>query len=353
MLRQQRERGCRILSFRRIGAVACQRDARSRHQSPGIGIETGMGFRVIIRRLTAGAREHRFVTLADEPLGQIPVQEVRRRAILVPCRTDRQRLVGAGHRHEQVLLLAGQHCSQTWVASGRVGAPDSPMQHEIGQILAAEQRGAFRKVRPYILLDRGQPYMPPMVPGGAGGGGQCHGLFDRPDMRQRIRFDLHRPDLVHEGDDILPGGAVGGELEQPHRHVKPVVGGTASHVVAQGGALPDAGHAGRIPGQRQRVLCLPVGQPVHAIRNAADHIPHPAERDGLGVPAQDRAERIQYGRGGRLGIVERQHQVHRPLAERQFVVGGFARQHAVVHVDRRRTPRRLPMFVHGIAISFP
>ena len=313
-----------------------------------------MGYRItVVYRLAAGTGEHRFITLADEPFRQIPVQKVRWGVILVPCRTDRQRLVGAGHRHEQVLLLAGQHCGQPSVAVSRVGVPDSTMQHEIGQILAAEQRGAFRKVRPYILLDRGQPHMPPMVPGRTGGGGQCHGLFDRPDMRQRIRFDLHRPDLVHERDDVLPGGAVGGELEQPHRHVKPVVGGTASYVVAQGGALPGTGHTGLIPSQRQRVLCLPVGQPVHAIRNAADHIPKPAERDGLGVPAQDRAERIQYGRGGRLGIVERQHQVHRPLAERKFVVGGFAGQNAVVHIDRHSEPRRLPMFVHGIAIPFP
>ena len=71
------------------------------------------------------------------------------------------------------------------------------------------------------------------------------------------------------------------------------------------------------------------------------------------VPAQDRAERIQYGRGGRLGIVERQHQVHRMLAERQLVIGGFARQHAVVHADRRRTPRRLSALVHGVTIPIP
>ena len=250
-------------------------------------------------------------------LRQIAVHEIRWRRIVAQHGADYHRGT-AGDRHQKAFLLAGENRFQPRivpaVARLRRGVA---MKNDIGKILAAEQCGAFGKIRPHILLQRGNPHARPMPARGAGRRGQCHGLFHRPGLRQGIRFDLHGTHLVDEPVNIRSDHAALRILEQSHGRVQPVVGGTTLRRVLQCHALPVLGHAGDIPCQSQHELRFLRRQGPHSLRHAVDQAEHPLERLKMRAAPYDAADHPQHvGAWSRL-LVQGEHGVLRQHTERR------------------------------------
>ena len=157
------------------------------------------------------------------------------------------------------------------------------MQYEVVQVFAAEHRVAWHEIRPYILLHGDNPYKRPVSAARTRRCRQRDRLVDRRDFGQRIRFDTHRTHLAEEGGDIASCARAGSVVEQTHRHVEPVVGGTPLLRIDQRRRLPGSGDMATLPSQTQHIHRLGVVKPGDTGGNLAHNPPQVAERANVRV----------------------------------------------------------------------
>lgn len=119
--------------------------------------------------------------------------------------------------------------------------------------------------------------MLPAQSGSAGRRGERDRLVNRCQAGQRIRLDLQLAHLVDESVDV--GGHAFGlhVVEQPHRRVEPVVGGTAVRRVENGLHLPRIGHMARFPCRLKRVLGRLRRQGAEVVGNLPHNAPQQIE----------------------------------------------------------------------------
>ena len=159
-MRCQQRQGLRgIARLGGIGRRMGQHASRGGDQATWVGLQSRVFAGLADRRVHACFRIG--IPVAVEPFRQVAVEEVGRHMVFVEDRAYRHALIGAGERHKEAFLFGGEHRGElrVFAACGSdnvVG--QSSMQHDVGELLPAEQGVARREVRPLALLERRHEY---------------------------------------------------------------------------------------------------------------------------------------------------------------------------------------------------